>query len=225
MSSTSSVSFGDLVTVQIMVLQVANPSLQISIPRGQSHFAIAASPQPIMPTIVANVQINASNQNVATTQFTWQAEVTFGGGASHQLSDYKVTALGQEVRLDSNVWDTAFVGGDLQLTVTATVDGKKVIGTLDGLTISGDNPDPQSVLNYILQKQPPSNWPAKTNYNYGRVLGGIAYQASVNHSLEQFDENGNPVISRDYGVGIMQLTNPAPVPNQFWNWQQNIDGV
>lgn len=44
--------------------------------------------------------------------------------------------------------------------------------------------------------------------------------------MAQFGPAGAPLWSRDglHGVGLMQLTNPAPTPDQVWDWRWNIAG-
>jgi hypothetical protein len=128
------------------------------------------------------------------------------------------------------VWQNQFRGGNLTLTVIGTVDGQQVSATLSGLTISGDNPDPQSVLNYLATKKAPQNWPSGTSYNYGKVLEAIAEQETLpNQKLQQFNSDGTPIIAPDNGVGIMQITPYPPGtniknPNEVWNWEANLNG-
>jgi hypothetical protein len=193
--------------------------LAIQIPSGQTTFTITA--KPAMPSITAEVQIDGSTQDVASTQFQWTAEIDFADGSIDTSDTFTTTVVGGAVTFDKKIWNNDFRGGDLTLTATATVDGQQVTATLDDLTINAANPDPQTILNTLAAKSPPAAWPSKTSYNYGQLLGAIAEQE--NH-LTQFDADGNPVISSDGGVGIMQITGTNVTdPNQVWNWEDNLN--
>src|SRR5262249_1741385 len=93
------------------------PSLTITIPEGQSEFPITADPQPAMPMITANVQINGSSQPVDTTQFMWQAQITFTNGSIATSGTYSTMATGGTITFDRKVWGSNFRGGDLTLMV------------------------------------------------------------------------------------------------------------
>jgi hypothetical protein len=40
--------------------------------------------------------------------------------------------------------------------------------------------------------------------------------------LRHFDGNGEPIVSRDKGYGISQLTDPRPTYPEIWNWKLNV---
>lgn len=220
-------------------MATATVMLTITIPSGQTAFTINASPEPTMPTITANVQINGSDQNLATTQVQWTAQIDFSDPPIDTSTTFTATAAGGSITFDKTVWGDKFRGGDLTLSAAATVDGQQISATLSGLTIAGQNPDTKTVLLHLAKQQPPRSWPTNTSYSYAQVLDAILDQetqgpptpqnAGVALHYDQFNSSGMPIISVvDSGVGLMQITPPKGAniadPNDVWNWEANLDG-
>lgn len=126
-------------------------------------------------------------------------------------------------------------GGTVILTVRAVVGGATIeISTptqgSSRVQILGRNPDRAIVRNYVNLIGIPNFWPKNTQYGYNKILGKLVLHESQSPDaqgrIRQFDIDGVPLWSRDgkHGVGIMQLTNPAPSDDQVWDWRQNVEG-
>jgi hypothetical protein len=118
-------------------------------------------------------------------------------------------------------------GGTLVLTAKTRVGSNTIKVTTpstgdDRLTILGDNPDAATLSAYVAGLGAPANWPAASGYDFHTMVRKIIGQES---GRVQFDPDGVPLWSQDKakGVGLMQLTKPAPTPDQTWDWRRNVD--
>jgi len=125
-------------------------------------------------------------------------------------------------------------GGDIDVTAKFTFKGKTYTVSSEtkpetkNLKVLGKNPS-ASQVNAFIASNPPSQWPTGTKYNSATVLRQIASQES---QRQQFTADGYPKWNvgksggGDGGVGIMMLTPPPKVPEDVWNWQENLkDGI
>jgi hypothetical protein len=109
-------------------------------------------------------------------------------------------------------------GGELLIAVEVKGDGvpataRKALST--GLRVLGANPGIAELQAYV------------PNYGLLRKLMMIE-SAMGTHVPKQFrhlDPQGYPLFSQDglQGVGLCQLTYPAPTAAQIWNWKANVD--
>jgi len=95
---------------------------------------------------------------------------------------------------------------------------EKILEYADSVQVWAQNPNTETAETYLQA--------GYTNADRARQAVVIAQKES---NVEQFTyrENcnyGAPLISIDgYGVGMMQITNPSPVPQDYWNWRANVD--
>jgi hypothetical protein len=210
------------------------PALKINLvsPPADDQYVIDATPT--MPVVQATAQVlNVTPDPTPTTQFTWIAKMTVekGTGQTVDYSKYlhqSLTTTGTAAYTLTTTDPTTLVGGDLTLTVTATVNGKKLTATQDGLTIAGTNPQRSDIQSLIVATV------ASTNFNLDGLgvsdasddTERIACQESGQTEFDASADGGiGPVlISRDNGVGTFQLTLPSPFsnPNLLFDWQSNI---
>jgi hypothetical protein len=216
-------------------LDINGQGLQIIIPGDVTEFRITEDPK--MPEITAEASLDGmtSDPQLAAVHFNWTAQVTFNAsdGDTHAkdiaAQQYtKSDVVGPSVTFKDSDWMDTIRGGRLVLTVTATIDGEEMQGTLDGLTIKGRNPGADAVKAYIDTFDQPDSYPSGSSYDYHEVLKKIASQESGQNFLQFHNSGqieGTPLFSSDNfgGAGIMQIT-PAS-PEQVWDWKANIDAA
>jgi hypothetical protein len=103
-------------------------------------------------------------------------------------------------------------GGNLAITVTAVIGGQNLSVTSSGLTIVGTNPTRaaiQAAINDDLTQRIACHESSQTQF--AAAPGAVSICP-----LWSGDNYG--------GVGIFQLTVPAPTEAQVWNWQANVAG-
>jgi hypothetical protein len=222
---------------------VSVPRLTVTIPFGQTEFRISADAR--MPEITAEVQIEGSAQDVAATQFSWIARVDLPRGLSPYRQSlvrpvvFSKTVTGTRVTFVGDDWRGLVRGGRLTLTAVAVVDGQVIQGQLggrvveqrvdgrlvrrlDGLRILGTDPTEAAVRAYVDTLPVPGRWPTNTQYEFRQIVRKmIAHESGGVH---QFDPNGLPLWSSDNqrGVGLMQITDPAPTDDEVWDWRRNV---
>jgi hypothetical protein len=183
------------------------------------------SEEPKMPVIRMRARVvNASGPDpTADTDFAWSASVAFDSskcpnGTTKNGSFRKITALtisgachGGEIVVDFS--PTGRIrGGDLKITVSATVQGTVMSAETKGWRIQGTNPSRSTI---------------------GAALPDDTHRkiACAESSMRQFvraPADGGawyPYFSSDrlLGVGICQLTRPTPTDDQVWNWKENVN--
>ncbi len=162
---------------------------------------------PAMPTIQAQVAIQGLESDpTASTSFTWKTEVSYDASNDTHGPARTFDSAFTETIVGANYSPTfpELLAGELTFTVTATVEGIEVKGQKK-VKIVPTNPTESEIQAYI-------NDP---------TLQRIARQESA---MRQF--NGEqPLWSADNlgGVGLFQITNPAPTDAQVWNWKANVD--
>ena len=160
-----------------------------------------------------------------TTDFSWTVAVSFDSskcpcGLHKKTKKPRIivpvstsgTSKGGKVTIDLGKIGL-IRGGDLKITVTATVGGQILKGETKGWRVQGTNPSKADVAN------------AMADDTHRKI-------ACVESGMKQFfqaPDEGNawyPYFSGDelLGVGICQLTNPEPTEDQIWNWKDNVAG-
>jgi hypothetical protein len=221
----------------LMVVGAAKPQIQVDSPAAARVFYIDGN-NPAMPAITAELTGIAPDPS-GSTAYTWRTRVMYwapdypavpGPGrsiASPLYDDH--TAIGTaEFTPDFTVEGSELIrGGRLLLTATTKVGNQTLqVSTPNSgptrLLILGENPDPAVVHAYIDAIPVPANWPPDTQYDFHLMVRKIIAEES---SVGQFWSNGVPYWSEDgrLGVGLMQLTDPAPTADQTWDWRRNID--
>ncbi|HKX32490.1 MAG TPA: hypothetical protein VJ302_32690 [Blastocatellia bacterium] len=168
-----------------------------------------------MPIINAQARIvGITPDPTPTTQFTWTVQIRFQAancpsGKARAIDDqFQIVSVGGE----ATITFPRFRGGELTLIVSADFSTDELISQTRGLKIRGTNPL-RSELN--------------------AALGSLTLQKMAAHesSQRQFRAAANggasecPLFSGDRqgGVGLFQITNPAPTDDEHWNWKANCE--
>ena len=93
------------------------------------------------------------------------------------------------------------------LTVSVKVGSREFIRSIE---IKGQNPSQDSVAAYVATLQ-----------NMSGLDKLLQQETGTRHFIEH---DGEPIVSFDQGVGITQMTHPAPSYEQAWNWKANVLG-
>jgi len=196
---------------------------------------------PTMPDVTLEVQgVVPEPGNAPDVQ--WQTRVNYRAadfpaqaGQYGRGRDLASPTYDDETIQDSFEYEPAFevggrevlAGGRLEMTAQITVGGQQIVARTSTLAsarihILGDNPTNQAIHNYISRRAAPGNWPTDSGHDYHTVLRQIISQES---GIQQFAGNGVPLWSQDNlrGVGLFQITNPAPTAEQTWDWRRNVD--
>lgn len=183
------------------------------------QFAITADAQ--MPTItVTAVLQNEALPAGSTPIFEWSATLTFEGGTPPTNTAYGSGRSTAHSPLPpqtsaSPSWRIPFTevrGGLLTVQVTMRAAGveRRARATW---TIVGTNPTSTAIRAFA------------NSIGADRIV--FRKKMRQESSLQQFRTPGNwPKYSSDGlgGVGLCQLTRPAPTANQTWNWKDNVRG-
>jgi glycosyltransferase involved in cell wall biosynthesis len=191
------------------------PKLQLVLPAAGTQFAIDANAQ--MPSITARAQITGVTPDpTPTTAFTWTVQVQFqASGCPHgPTRTITMPSIVQTVTGGQFTIPFSLVrGGQLTIKVQATVGGTTLEAQSSGLTIVGTNPPIASI-----QAALPHD-----------TLRRIARFESGDRQFNAAAGGGQgpcPLFSADNlgGVGIFQITSPAPTDDQVWSWRANVAG-
>lgn len=222
------------------VYGAAKPRVAVVAPADTRVFYIDGN-SPRMPDVTAElVGIAPAPGGPAAT--TWQTRV------GYWAPDYVAIAgqRGPGRTLRSPAYDAHTVAGSTRFTPDFTVGGvptlrggrlwlsaQTQVGSLTlqattplagptRLQILGRNPDRAVVKAYLEALAVPDLWPGGTQYDYRVIMRKVMAQESW---VTQFDPTGVPLWSFDgrRGVGLMQLTDPVPTPEQTWDWRRNLD--
>jgi hypothetical protein len=176
-----------------------------------NQFSITETPQ--MPTIEVEASLVGAPAAVsAVTRFEWTVSLTFDAsrcphGPRRTIihSPITGTTTGNRFRVPF----TQIRGGRLVIEATATVGGSQFRATLDTvngqpITIVGTNPTAASIT--------------------AAVQRAILRQMIRHESAQRQFVGACPLFSGDNlgGVGLFQITNPAPTDDEVWNWRANI---
>lgn len=202
-------------------------------PDGQGRFWITnpGSGKPAMPKMTFEIDDLPANLPKDLT-VTWTTQVSLPAGASpggRAVAGMTRTAttIGFEYTPDFE----EIVGGDIDVTARFTFKGKTYTVSSEklpetrNLKVLGRNPTAAQVDVFLGTINPPSSWPAGSDFSYNAVLQRIAQTES---QKRQFTSAGYPnwnVKPGDGGHGIMQITPPAGSPvvrANVWDWQANV---
>ena len=173
-------------------------------------------PAPQMPDIDAEARINGLDPDpTPSTSFDWTVTLKLNGtdcshGVNRQIADETLmdsVTGGPYMPTFSNVR-----GGKMEMKVEATIGSKTDDDMVDMLEIRGTNPQKTAVRGRL---------PHDTLRRIACHESGMRqFQAGANGG-----KNKCPLFSGDGlgGVGIMQITNPAPTIDEHWDWKANVD--
>ena len=191
--------------------------LQILSPADNTAFRIdpgTAATGAQMPVIVAEAAITGMTPDpTPNTTFTWVVKIHFqcsdcSSGSDKEIDDeFRITSVGGRCPITF----PHVRGGDLTITVSADLATGCYEKISKGLKIQGMNPPRHEI-----------------NVACGVVaLQKICCQESGRRQFDAVPETGVadcPLFSGDRqgGVGLMQITNPAPTDDDHWDWRANI---
>jgi glycosyltransferase involved in cell wall biosynthesis len=184
-------------------------------PQAGKTFAINDAAQ--APRIVAQALITGVVPDpTAHTTFTWTIQITFDAsvcshGPARHINPPTVTQTTVGGHLDMAL--PLVRGGNLLITVRATVAGRTLSTQSQNLQIVGTNPAfatleptlPHDTLRRIARLE-----------SGCRQFNAAAAGGTSRCPLWSGDNAG--------GVGIFQLTSPRPTDDQVWSWRANVAG-
>ena len=167
-----------------------------------------------MPVIMAEAGITGVTPDPSSsTRFTWLVKIHFqcsdcSNGFDKEITDqFQLTSMGGKCAIKF----PHVRGGDLTITVSADLATGSYEKISKGLKIRGVNPARHEI-----------------NAACGiEALQKICCQESRRRQFDAPAETGVadcPLFSQDGlgGVGLMQITNPAPTDDDHWDWRANI---
>jgi hypothetical protein len=192
--------------------------LQFVCPADGTTFDIApgtATTGPQMPVIQAEVCFNGLDPDPTTTAtFQWLVSVQFQcsdcrNGRPREINDqFGFTTIGGKATVNF----PRVRGGQLMIAVSVDLPAQSFSAQSNGLHIRGVNP-PRDEVN--------------------AACGKVIVQQMVMHESgrRQFNAPSDggvsecPLFSGDRlgGVGLFQITNPPPAPEDHWDWLANIN--
>lgn len=187
---------------------VAQPEVALSFNPTGPTFAI--SEQCAMPAITATATIkNITPDQAVALQYQWNVTLTFKGGScahaqNRTTAHTPITTVTTKNQLA--IPFTQIRGGELLVKVTVRVGNSTLSAQSNGLKVVGTNPSTSTLA---------AAAPANTSF---RKL------MRLESGLRQFLAPECPLFSSDNlgGVGLCQLTSPAPTDDQVWSWKENL---
>jgi hypothetical protein len=189
-----------------------NPTVVLSFNPPGPQFVI--SEQCVMPSITAKATLqNVTPDPKSQPQFYWSATLVFAGGSCAHAMGRTIShsAMSGTTVSPTNEFKIPFTqirGGSLTVRVTVKVGTNSLTAESVGLTIVGTNPSIGSL-----------GIAAPSNAAFRKLM-------RLESGLMQFLSPGCPKFSGDNkgGVGLCQLTIPAPTDDQVWSWKANLAG-
>jgi hypothetical protein len=178
-----------------------------------SEFPITTAPA--MPAIQVQASVlGITPDPTAITTFEWTATLEFNPTECRNgipASFPPITLTGVSTGGAFAVRFTEIQGGRLIIRVKARVAGGEIRGERRDLRIIGTNP----------------LYPQLTQALPSRVFRALVWHESRGRQFLGTANGGTsacPLFSADRlgGVGLMQLTRPAPTREQTWNWRANV---
>lgn len=183
-------------------------------PAGTTKFAISSAA--VMPSITVLATLSGVTVDPRSPPiFSFTATLAFVGsttphGSGHNTQHSNITAQ-VSTRNSFVIPFTQIRGGVLTVAVSVRVgSAAPITAASTGLTVIGTNPTAGQIK-------------AQANA-IGATKVRFRKQMRQESSLEQFRSTGWPKYSGDNlgGVGLCQITRPAPTPDQVWNWKDNV---
>jgi hypothetical protein len=170
---------------------------------------------PAMPLIQVQARVLGTTPTVsAITMYEWTATLDFSpaectNGVGPPFPRQVLNGISRGGAFD--VRFTEIQGGGVTIRVKARVAGGEVVGERNGLRIVGTNPQ----------------YPQLTQALASRTFRALVWHESRGRQFLGTANGGTsrcPLFSADRlgGVGLMQLTRPAPTREQVWNWRANV---
>jgi hypothetical protein len=213
-----------ILTVIFGTNHMAQPSVVLTFNPAGPQYAI--SEQCVMPSITATATLKDVTlaPGAPPPRFTWNVTLVFTAGScahagSRTTSHSPITATTSLTPPTGNppvpsatsqfvIPFTEIRGGDLTVSVSVVAGTTTLTASSTGLTVVGTNPNVGS-----LQSAAPAN-------------AAFRKLTRLESGLKQFRSPPCPLFSGDNlgGVGLCQLTSPAPTDDQVWSWKANLAG-
>jgi hypothetical protein len=177
------------------------------------RFAISADA--VMPHITVTATLRGVVVDPRSPPvFSWTATLTFNGNVTPhgvgRTTTHRAIATQQGRGNTYVIPFTEVRGGVLTVAVSVRVGTSTLTASSQGLTIIGTNPSPFAIK-------------SKANA-IGAMKARFRKQMRQESTLRQFTAAGWPLYSADNlgGVGLCQITRPAPTADQTWSWKDNV---
>lgn len=187
-----------------------NPAVVLTVDPPGPKFPISEQCEMPKITVTAELQ-NVTPDPKVPLQYQWKVTLSFNGqgcaNATQRIIKHDdITQMTPTNKLQ--IPFTQVRGGSLTISVTVVVVGNTLTASTKDLLVTGTNP---SVGALALVAAP--------NQAFRKLI-------RVESGLKQFLSDTCPLWSGDGygGVGLCQLTSPAPTDDQVWNWKENIKG-
>lgn len=176
-------------------------------------FAISAD------AVLPRISVTATLQGVVADPrsppiYSWTAALAFNGNVtphgSGRTTAHRAIAPQQGTSNTYVIPFTEVRGGVLTVSVSVRMGTAVLTAGSQGLTVIGTNPTPAQI---------------KTHANaIGANKVRFRKQMRQESRLRQFTTAGWPLYISDNlgGVGLCQITRPAPTADQTWNWKDNV---
>jgi len=190
---------------------MANPTVALKVDPPGPKFPI--SEQCVMPKITVTAELQNFNPDpkAPPLQYQWKVTLSFNGqGCAHATQRIiKHDDITQTTA--TNKFEIPFTqvrGGALTISVSVAVPGSTLADTTKDLLVTGTNPSVGALAGA-----------AAANQTFRKLI-------RVESGLKQFLSDTCPLFSGDGfgGVGLCQLTSPAPTDDQIWSWKENVKG-
>ena len=184
------------------------PAIVLSFDPAGTKFPITEQAETPKITVTATLQ-NVTPDPKKPLLYNWKVTLVFNGQAcNHSLSRViKHPDIAQSTPTNKFTIPFAYVrGGDLSVSVSVMVGNTTVTAQSDKLQVTATNPSIKA-----LQGTVPAN-------------DAFRKLMRVESALRQFLSEACPLFSSDNlgGVGLCQITSPAPTDDQVWSWKENV---
>jgi hypothetical protein len=184
-------------------------------PAPVTEIVITGTPQMPLMSFRANVR-GADPTVVQRTAFHWVLAINFDA-SNCRHGPRRTISKTQRQTIIGDAFIPFFSeirGGSLTVTVTATINGRRITDHLSNVRIVATNPTRQDLFAAL-----PHNTLRRVCLQ--ESIGGRQFDAPPNGGVGRC-----PLWSGDGlgGVGLFQITNPAPTDDEVWNWRTNVAG-
>lgn len=188
---------------------------RLTIHAAATRFYISTAPA--MPTIVLTALVDG--RPAAGANFRWQVGlsyprfITVDGGSSRNVVPKTHPAMPPLVGNPVTVTFRALMGGQLTVSVEGVVAGQRLSATRNDIYIGGTNPtnaDLAGAVGVRLMRQMIQQESGSKQFSNTAARAWVATALNPNWSSDNLR-----------GVGLGQLTIPAPSDADIWNWRTN----
>ena len=189
---------------------MANPAVVLTVDPVGPKYPI--SEQCEMPKITVTAQLqNVTPDPKVPLQYQWKVTLSFNGQGCAHATQRMIKHDDISQVTSTNKFQLPFTqvrGGALTISVTVAVAATTLTASTKDLVVTATNPSVGSLAGA-----------AAPNQTFRKLI-------RVESGLRQFLSDTCPLFSGDGygGVGLCQLTSPAPTDDQIWSWKENVKG-